>query len=57
MASVGKLPLYNVVTPYKEEGDAQDVSMASAKSYKAALDSFGIPATIKFSKSIKHEER
>lgn len=50
------IPVYNVLTPYGEEGDAKEVTYASAKVYARALDTTGIPATIVYCKSITVNE-
>lgn len=47
-----RIPLYNVITPYGEEGDSYNSTMESAKSYVRALNGCGIPASVIFSKSI-----
>lgn len=54
--SAPNMPLYDVCTPYGEEGNATDLSMDSAKSYAASLDSHGIPATIYYSRTVTHDE-
>lgn len=46
------IPLYDVLTPYGSEGDAYGITMSNAKIYQQALDTTGIPATVKYSKSI-----
>lgn len=46
------IPLYDVLTPYGIEGDAYGITMSNAKLYQRALDTTGIPATVKYSKSI-----
>lgn len=51
-----QFPLYRVETPYGEESGNQEVSYASATSYAATLDSFGIPAKVVYARSVTLRE-
>jgi len=47
-----RIPLYLVVSSLDDANTSEPVPYSSAASYRATLDSFGIPATIMFCKSI-----
>lgn len=53
---IPNIPLYDVLTPYGDEGDAHDLTIQSATSYHRVLDSTGIPSTIVWARTLTIDE-